>query len=245
MLTDSMKPILKNKFRFKNFYSILFAVILLAPVLADEYEYVYQDKTEEIKEVYSQIVKKQGENEIVTTVSANSRSQVIFDDKGQTILFQKWDNGGKLILSAARKNGRIQIKADNFEKDIIVDNEAWIQTTLNTKRFIQSSEKSLKFFLISSDFNHEKLGTTKGPKILNFVLKKKNVENITFNGQTVKAWKMIFTFQDMRSLFWKSTIWYRMSDGLRLRYEEARGAPGTPLTVGELIDIKKINKEIP
>jgi len=49
------------------------------------------------------------------------------------------------------------------------------------------------------------------------------------------CWRVRVTFDDLRSAFWGADYWYRVSDGQLVRYEEVRGGPGTPVTVGVLV----------
>lgn len=60
-------------------------------------------------------------------------------------------------------------------------------------------------------------------------------ERITIAGADVEAVKVKLTVPGVPAFLWSSPWWFRASDGAFLRYEMARGIPGTPKTVLELI----------
>jgi hypothetical protein len=57
---------------------------------------------------------------------------------------------------------------------------------------------------------------------------------VMLDGCSVGAVRVRVRPYGLLALFWSSLYWYRLPDGLFLRYEAVRGLPGTPLTVVEL-----------
>jgi hypothetical protein len=60
-------------------------------------------------------------------------------------------------------------------------------------------------------------------------------ETISVAGADVEAIRVRLTAPGVPAFLWSSPWWFRASDGAFLRYEIARGMPGTPKTVLELI----------
>jgi len=87
---------------------------------------------------------------------------------------------------------------------------------------------------LSSNFD-ERLARGKGIQVIRLSAKKKAFESIDVGGRQVDTVRVLISFENIPALFWKAYYWYRTDDGMLVRYSEARGAPGTPKTVGELI----------
>jgi hypothetical protein len=60
-------------------------------------------------------------------------------------------------------------------------------------------------------------------------------ERIKVAGGDVEAIKVRMLTQGVPAVIWSSPWWFRAADGTFLRYEMARGMPGTPKTIRELV----------
>jgi hypothetical protein len=60
-------------------------------------------------------------------------------------------------------------------------------------------------------------------------------ERIRVAGGEVEAIKVRMLTQGVPAVIWSSPWWFRAADGTFLRYEMARGMPGTPKTIRELV----------
>lgn len=67
------------------------------------------------------------------------------------------------------------------------------------------------------------------------VAEKVGRERIRVAGEEVEAIKVRMLTQGVPAVIWSSPWWFRAADGTFLRYEMARGMPGTPKTIRELV----------
>jgi len=63
-------------------------------------------------------------------------------------------------------------------------------------------------------------------------------ERIRVGGAEVEAIKVRMLTQGVPAVIWSSPWWFRAADGTFLRYEMARGMPGTPKTILELVAVE-------
>ena len=63
----------------------------------------------------------------------------------------------------------------------------------------------------------ERLSEGRGIQLLKLVVKKRGIETIELNGREIGTVKVMVTFDDIRSMFWKAYYWYRSDDGLLVR----------------------------
>ena len=120
-------------------------------------------------------------------------------------------------------------KSVQVEPDI-----SWFQLPLCLKSFVLSKDKKIRFYALSSNFD-ERLARGKGIQLIKLSAIKEALESIEVAGTQVDAVKVLIKFEYIPALFWKAYYWYRIDDGVLIRYSETRGAPGTPKTVGVLI----------
>lgn len=108
----------------------------------------------------------------------------------------------------------------------------WLQLLPQLAAFCLGNEPSIRFLIVPERLDEQL--RAKGPTRLRAT--KKGKEAVAWKTGSGEAWKLRITFDDPRSLFWGADYWFRTSDGLLVRYEEVRGGPGTPTTVGVLAD---------
>lgn len=111
---------------------------------------------------------------------------------------------------------------------------SWYQLPLCLRDFIYSENRKVSFYGLSSNFD-ERLAQGKGIQVIRFSARKDAFESIEVDGRRIDTVRVLIRFEHIPPLFWKAYYWYRTDDGMLVRYSEARGAPGTPKTVGELI----------
>ena len=152
------------------------------------------------------------------TVSMNFRNS-IYDSEYNAV--RKSD----IISISGKINGKIA------DKDIKIDSGSWYQAAeYSLMNFVLSGEKSCKYWLVSP----ADLKATK------FVAYNEGIETITLNKSKVQAYRVRVTLDNWMSVFWSVNYWFRASDGLYIKFEGARGAPGTPKTLVEIIGEQEI-----
>jgi hypothetical protein len=138
-------------------------------------------------------------------------------------------------ISIRREDDRLVIDGEKT-RAIAVDAEIpWYQVLLSLRGFVMSGEKKRSFYALSADFD-ERLARGRGIQLLQLVARRDGEEALEISGTEVDTVRVVVTFDDIRSLFWKAHYWYRASDGMLVQYREVRGGPGTPETLGILIE---------
>lgn len=157
----------------------------------------------------------------------------IFKDQNLKIYYDSKENVKKYTVEVngttstfERKNNTITSKGISEE----IDNKPWYQMGNIRNTFINSDKSKEEFWFISSNF-HEKMTEKKKIPLIRMVMKKEKKETIIINGKNIDTIHVRVTFPDFRSLFWHGDYWYRLSDGVMVRADEVRGAPGTPKTI--------------
>ncbi len=121
---------------------------------------------------------------------------------------------------------RGKFKGKEVTREFKVDSLPWYQfIEVSLAAFVRSDEEKTEFWII------EPLNL----KPYKMVALKQETGDLTVNGREVEAVRIKVTLPGMASLFWSSHYWYRKTDGVYLRFEGARGGPGTPKTIVELI----------
>jgi hypothetical protein len=139
------------------------------------------------------------------------------------------------VISIHREDDRLMIDGEKARSIEVDSNIPWYQVLLGLKSFVLSGEKKKSFYALSADFD-ERISRGRGIQLLQLVARRDGEEILEINGTNVETVRVMVTFGDIRSLFWRAHYWYRAQDGILVRYEEVRGAPGTPETLGVLIE---------
>jgi hypothetical protein len=179
---------------------------------------------------------------ILTSNERTIKMRANFNDENHLIVADNNFNTEKLEISFPENSATITIHRDGSRfviegvqnRSIQVDPDIpWYQSLLSLSAFVLSSDSKRSFYSLSSQFD-ERLAEGKGIQLLKLVAKREVKETVEIDGKEIEAWRVLVTFDDIRSLFWKACYWYRTSDGLLVMYKEIRGGPGTPETVGIL-----------
>ncbi len=155
-----------------------------------------------------------------TSFSASS-CEIIQKSKNQTIMFK-------------RNNGKMTCKTDNQSEEFEMENFPWYQTPFSLLEFIKSNEKEATFYMATLYDQKKNTDNAKG-SIMKLIARKKKMESVTIDANVYQTIKVIITLPGLKSLFWKISYWYRETDGMVVRYEDTRGGPGTPKTIGTLL----------
>ena len=117
-------------------------------------------------------------------------------------------------------------------KTFVISRAPWY-VDMNAVGKALKNEKSHPFWILSDGFSE--IDHKNGLSAIPLVAKFKEFDTITLNGTSTPTIRAQVTFPDWRSVFWKSTYWFRQTDGVMIRSESVRGGPGTKKTVVTLI----------
>jgi hypothetical protein len=165
----------------------------------------------------------------------NDESQIVTTDRNFRTKNMKIISTESPVPLIIHKDGDRLFIEGSVEKTVPVEPDiSWFQLPLCLKSFVLSADKKIRFYALSSNFD-ERLASGKGIQLIKLTAIKEAFESIDVAGTQVGAVKVLIKFEYIPALFWKAYYWYRIDDGVLIRYSEARGAPGTPKTIGELI----------
>lgn len=218
--------------------TVLLTLLIMIPAVPslamDNTKLIYRESTGSDQEEISYVLTSKGAlihikadfkdeyHEIVTDKNLDTtKLEISFQKNLTTITINREDN--RLVIEG-RQNRSIQVDPEI----------PWYQSLISLKEFALSRDKKRSFYSLSSHFD-ERLSEGKGIQVLRLVASKEEKQTVEINGRKVETWRVMITFDDIRSLFWKAHYWYRTSDGLLVQYKEVRGGPGTPETIGTLI----------
>ncbi len=198
--------------------------------------FIYRESTEDKIEIIKKEFKKENNGMTISTYTDNNIYKNHFDNSFKSIFYEIINEKNNIrIMRADLKNGKLAIRKGSLTASVPVG-KTWRQSNLYLSDFINSSNEKI-YFSILPDISEPDTDMN-DIETMEFVFKDKEDEDVRVNGKSVKAVKMIMTFPGFKSLFWKAEFWYRKNDGLLVKYKMARGAPGTPYTIGELIEEK-------
>ena len=132
------------------------------------------------------------------------------------------------------RQGKKLLLNDKDGSDVKVGDNPWYQTSFSLAGFAQSTEKKTTFYQATIYEDGEKKRKVNGSAIKMVAIKEK-METLKVDSRNIETVKVTITLPGFRSMFWKITYWYRLSDGAVVQYKDVRGGPGTPKTHGILI----------
>jgi hypothetical protein len=158
-----------------------------------------------------------------TSLSASS-CEVVDKATGKSTLFRRVDGTITCVT---------QSRSDTYQ----AENIPWLQTPFSLARFAVSNESDIMFYTATLYDTKEKSGAP-GGSMIKLIARKVKKDAASGGKDDSAAVKVVITLPGLKSLFWKIAYWYRGSDGAVIRYEDVRGGPGTPKTIGTLIEEK-------
>lgn len=208
------------------FFTLTFLTVLAASFSVESQVLMYTSTTEDIITPQKISRKTEGSYEVVEIWEDDKYSGHYFTKDGAT---KKWihqdkTNGHEFV---AKRNGNtITITGlyqhKKIKKTVSVDDNIWTnKIDYGLSYFAQSEHDETTFWTLKlSDLEP-----------LQFKAYKEGEEIISINGQSFKATKVKLTLKNIfLAKLWSAHLWYRVSDGLFLKYEGAMGRPGTPVT---------------
>ena len=154
-----------------------------------------------------------------------------YDLDGITNKFTQRDSVNNIELTAIKDGKNIILKGISGEKiiDTIIkiDESPWKQSmSYSLSEFALGDKEKIEYWII-------RLDKLKGEKMQ---AEKAGTEYITIKDKSYHALKVNISAAGLRSKFWSGHYWFRVSDGLFLKYEGWNGLPGSTKTIIELIE---------
>jgi hypothetical protein len=168
---------------------------------------------------------------IRSVLSNGDYYEVEYGDSNTTVRYRVQSPNRKIDYTARRVGNIITFEGTLGGKQISrkqqVDNRPWFETieTSLSAFALSGSRTPLLFWIVQPWEGKAYLMQAIG----------EGEETVTAGAVRMKAMRLRVRASGFFSRFWSSLYWYRSTDGLYVRYEAARGIPGTPLTVVELI----------
>lgn len=216
-------PLRKHFIIWQGIYLLVAAVAFTAPVRADFFHHQYREQTgETITTMDWSLTWK--DQVTVHALSKGNSFVNICKRAGETLSWTMEGNGKK--VEAQRKQDTIVLTGINdkvpFHHIFTIDDNPWYQPLSFSLRNLATSgdDKVEKFWMIRPD-------TLEPVKLKARVT---GQENISIENQTFKAIRVQVRVDGLFAAFWQGTYWFRVSDGLFLRYLSRHGPPGSPET---------------
>ena len=154
-----------------------------------------------------------------------------YNFNGTTQKFTHKDNANNIDLSMIKHGKNIILKGISgkkvIDKIIKLDDSPWKQSmSYSLSEFALSDKEEIEFWII-------RLDKLKGEKMQ---ANKAGTEYITINDKSYHAVKVKISASGLRSKFWSGHYWFRISDGLFLKYEGWNGLPGSTKTIIEFLE---------
>jgi len=150
---------------------------------------------------------------------------------GLTQKFTHRDSTRNIDLIAIKDGRNVILKGISGEKIINtiikLDESPWKQSmSYSLSEFALDEKEKIEYWIIRLDkFKGEKMQAEKA-----------GAEGITIKGTQYNTVKVKISAAGLRSKFWSGNYWFRISDGLFLKYEGWNGLPGSTKTIIEIIE---------
>jgi len=154
-----------------------------------------------------------------------------YNQNGITQKFTYKDSVNNVDLIAIKDGRNIILKGTSGEKIIDtvikIDERSWKQSmSYSLSGFAFGDKEKIEYWIVRLDkFKGEKMQAEKAGN-----------EDITIKDKEYQAVKVIIKAAGLRSKFWSGHYWFRVSDGLFLKYEGWNGLPGSTKTIIELLE---------
>ncbi|MDP8204299.1 MAG: hypothetical protein P9L95_07200 [Candidatus Tenebribacter mawsonii] len=154
-----------------------------------------------------------------------------YDLDGFTQKYTHKDSVRNIDLTATKDGKNVILKGILGEKNIDtivkLDDDPWKQSmSYSLSEFALSEEEKIEYWII-------RLDKFKGVKMQ---AEKAGTDDITIDDILYHTIKVKISAAGLRSKFWSGNYWFRISDGLFLKYEGWNGLPGSTKTIIEFIE---------
>ncbi|MDD5195120.1 MAG: hypothetical protein PHQ96_05560 [Candidatus Omnitrophica bacterium] len=215
-----------HKIPVAAFLCAFLLILPFIPTYAQNLE--YSQTTANTHTTFSWHIEKQGNDTELNVIRENGQIRYVSKNNAHlatTHWFYK-NQAANTEFTAERRGNSIFVEGTNngksFKSSIDIDSAPWYQPmSFSLANLVCSQSDSVAFWTI----NPENL---KAFKMAANKIKKEIISRIA--GQEIPAQKVKVRLAGFRSGFWHAYYWFRIKDGLFIRYEGVDGPPGTPLT---------------
>jgi hypothetical protein len=187
----------------------------------------YRETTDAQTIPFTWELKRRGDDIHIEVTREKERFFNRFEPSGATI---RWRHlAPARDITAHREGDRIVLKGliegKEIEKAWTIDDAPWYQAlSFCLCTFLESDERKIEFWMIRPDtVNAIKMQAEKVAQ-----------EPVAVDGRKFQTMHIKVRRAGFLSLFWHGDYWYRLEDGLFLKYKGVHGSPGTPATVVEV-----------
>lgn len=153
---------------------------------------------------------------------------------GETLVWKRISADGTSV-KLVREGQELLLRSDGTTTRLPLDRNPWLQDLNQLASFAAGPDREIRFTTFA-DLPDARL---KAQDLTGFKATKVRTEDQRWGTGSGPCWRVRVTFDDLRSAFWGADYWFRVADGQMVRYEEVRGGPGTPVTVGLLTSEEK------
>jgi hypothetical protein len=213
---------------------LAFAVLLLfppstAPAQDTATRYIYRETLEGVESIKEYVLRQTETGWEMLLLRSDQRTWVATDPDFATSVehYASLEYPEETIFHREGDvvHARGVFEGGDIDDEIEVDESPWYGSLLFLRHFVLSGEDRREFWVSE-------------PTIYEFfklAAIREEIETVQVGGSSVKTVRVRVTLPDFRSLFWSSTYWFRLVDGVLVKSEETRGRPGTPTTYVELM----------
>lgn len=211
----------------------LLFLLIGTTLFAQNYYYHETTANEEAELVYKYSVNNtlhQDEFIIYSPITKQTH-QIILDEKFATV---KWINtkedgtvdvysrvGNSIVIEAIRDGKKVNVKRE-------INKDPWYASMeFGLGQFFRNGKKTVEFWNILPE----------NLKAYKMKAEIQSIETVKISGIPIETMKVQVTINGIPAVFFHFLYWFRVSDGLFIRFEGAKGRPGTPKTIMEFIKI--------
>ncbi len=161
----------------------------------------------------------------LTSTAPDEKSVCAIEPDGDTRRWHLVRPGEELEVTAERKGATIVVrgteKGRRIEKTFEIKGAPWYQaTSFSLRPFVRSDRTEIVFWTLLPD----RLSPLK------LRVRKAGREPVSVSGRRYPAQRMALSPTGLKGMFWKGTYWFRLADGVFVKYKGPSGLPGSPTT---------------
>ena len=202
--------------------TLFVATLLFVSTVGHACDLIYEVRSDDLESELCVTIEKNANGIIYRSTYRNVKQLYYYNADGAMMRWEYADSGENTDFKAERSAGDIIIrgisKGQPVNKSLEAGERVWLQNSeFGLLDFLKSKGKSKDFIVIApEDLSVKKLRATRAAE-----------EEITWNGQQIRAVKITARLRGFLSLFWQSTYWHRLPEMTFVRYK-ADGLPGVP-----------------
>jgi hypothetical protein len=187
---------------------------------ADITQHLYQENTGGTETTHTLITRRDGGDVVMRWIAPDRTYYNLCDLSGDTREWRLKDADTDIIAHRSASTLRLEgvFRGEAVKRSVEIDADPWYQPlSYALGQFSQSGRGSIRFWTIRPD--------TLEPVKLQ--AERQDSEPVLTAAGLYVAHKVRISATGLLSRFWKANYWFRMKDGLFVRYEGSNGLPAT------------------